>query len=141
MVEIDWNPDRQKLREFGWFSLAGFGLIGLLLGWKLGWIENGQWLFPAIFWGVGLLSAIFALVEPLVLKPIYWILTAISAIVGPVIGTLVLALIFLFVFLPIGLFFKMLGRDGLKLKLDRQTESYWLPADPLQHPRRYLRQF
>lgn len=141
MVEIDWNPDRQKLREFGWISLAGFGLIGLLLGWRFGWIENGQWLFPSIIWSIGLLSAILALIAPLLLKPIYWIMTAISAVVGPIVATLILGLLFLLVFLPIGMFFRLRGRNWLQLKPDRQASSYWLPADPSPHPKQYFRQF
>lgn len=141
MVNVDWNPDRKKLREFGLISLAGFGLIGLVLGWRFDWIKDGKWLYPGVIWGVGLLSSILALIEPLLLKPIYWIMTAISAVVGLVVGTIVLFMVYILVFLPIGLVFALRGRDELQLKWDPQSESYWLPADLPQHPGRYLRQF
>lgn len=141
MIKLDWNPDRRKLREFGWISLAGFGVIGLILGWKFDWIENGEWLVPGIFFGLGLLSAILSITEPLLLKPSYWILTAISAVVGPILATLVLGLLFFLLFLPIGMVFAIRGRDELRLKPDRGAASYWLPADPSPAPARYLHQY
>ena len=141
MVKPDWNPDRRKLREFGWISLAGFAVIGLVLGWKFDWIRNGEWLVPGIFFGLGLLSAVVAMIEPLLLKPSYWLLTAIAAVIGPIVATLVLGLIFFLMFLPIGLVFAIRGRDELRLKRDRQARSYWLPADPGQAPARYFRQY
>ncbi|QTN31077.1 hypothetical protein HZ994_01620 [Akkermansiaceae bacterium] len=140
MEKPDWNPDNKKLREFGWFSLAGFGLMGLVFGWRFGWIKDGDWLFPGIFWGMGLLSAILALVAPLLLKPTYWLMTALSAILGPIVATLVLGILFSLVFLPIGVIFSLRGRDALRLSLNRKAVSYWLPADMPHEPKRYLHQ-
>ncbi|MFK7851856.1 MAG: SxtJ family membrane protein [Akkermansiaceae bacterium] len=141
MIEIDWSPDRKKLREFGFIGLAGFGLMGLLLGWKFGWFESGDWLYPGIFAGLGIFSAALAVIEPYLLKPLYWLLTAISAVIGPIVATLILALLFILVFLPIGLVFKLRGRDELKRNWDKQADSYWLPADLPQDARRYFRQY
>jgi len=141
MTQVDWKPDRKKLREFGWFSLAGFGLIGLLLGWRFGWIQKGEWLYPGIFWGIGILTALLARIEPMLIKPVYWIMTAISAVVGPIIATVMLGLVFLFVFLPIGLYFSLRGRDELRLRSLAGQKSHWLPADVARDPKQYFRQF
>ena len=32
MITVDFNPDEKKLKEFGFFSLGGFLVIGLISG-------------------------------------------------------------------------------------------------------------
>ena len=141
MTEIDWNPDREKLRQFGWISLGGFGVIGGVLGWKFGWFTEGSWLVPGILWGIGVLSALLALVEPLLLKPLYFALTAISAVIGPIIATVTMGAIFYLVFVPLGLIFRLKGRDELQRRLDPDAQSYWIESTGPQPPERYLRQY
>ena len=34
MIEMDWHPGEKQLKQFGWISLFGFPLIGVLLWWK-----------------------------------------------------------------------------------------------------------
>jgi len=141
MIEIDWNPDRRKLRQFGWISLVGFGVIGLVLGWKFGWIAEGKWLVPGILWATGVVAAILGSIEPPLIRPLYWLLTAISAVIGPVIAFIVMALIFLLVFFPIGLFFRLRGRDELCRELHPEAATYWGPKPTEQEPARYFRQY
>lgn len=141
MIDIDWNPDREKLRQFGWFSLGGFGIIGTVLGWKFGWFAAENWIAPGILWGIGVLSALLSLTAPSLLKPLYLVLTAISAVVGPVVATVIMGLIFLVVFFPIGVIFKMRGRDELQRYPDATLQSYWSPKPPPQSPDRYFHQY
>ena len=141
MITVDFNPDEKKLKEFGFFSLGGFFLIGLILGLKFRWIQEGEWLVPGILWSIAVLSALLALVAPKLLKPSYLLLTAISAVIGPVIATIIMGLIFLLIFFPLGLIFRLRKRDELHLKLSRDIESYWEPRPEAQPPERYFRQY
>lgn len=141
MVVLDWNPDREKLKQFGFISLGGFGLIGTVLGLKLGWFEAGNWLALSIVWGIGVVSAILAAINPGLLKPLYLLLTAISAVIGPVVAYVIMSLIFFLIFFPIGLVFRIMKRDELRLKLDRQAGTYWSGKPPLQDGMRYFRQY
>lgn len=141
MIDIDWKPDREKLRQFGWISLGGFGVIGGVLGWKFGWFAEGEWLVPAVLWGIGVLAALLSLVEPLLLKPLYLVLTAISAVIGPIVATVVMGVIFYLVFLPLGLIFRLAGRDELQRRLDPEAKSYWIESPGAQPPERYFRQY
>jgi len=141
MVVLDWNPDREKLKQFGFISLGGFGVIGAVLGWKFGWFEEGQRLALFILWGTGVISAILAATKPELLKPLYLLLTAISAVVGPVLAYVIMSLIFVLVFLPIGIAFKIMKRDELRLKMDKRAETYWNEKSPLQEAMRYFRQY
>jgi len=141
VTPIDWNPDETKLRQFGWIALPGFGLIGAVLGWRLGWFASGQWLAPAALWGVGLVAALLACVMPRWLKPLYLLLSAVSAVVGPVVATVAMGLIFLFVFVPLGLLFRMRGRDELRLRPGPDAGTFWERSPRAPEPRRYFRQF
>ncbi len=140
MIELDWKPDERKLRQFGWISLAGFGLIGGLLGWRFGWFAEGKWLVPGVLWSIGAVSALLAAVRPGWLRPLYLVLTAFSAVVGPPVAFVVMLAIFAVAFVPIGLFFRMIGRDELRLKLDRAAATYWSEKPRQAAPEQYLRQ-
>lgn len=141
MVALDWKPDNRKLSQFGWISLIGFGLIGAFVGWKFGFFAEQKWLVPGIFWGIGGLSAILALIFPAGLRPLYWVLMGISAVIGPIISTTVLLVIFLLIFTPVALFFRLVGRDALHRKLEPEAESYWIDAKPMPEAKRYFRQY
>ncbi len=141
MTPLDWNPDEKKLRQFGWFALPGFGLIGAVLGWRFGWFAAGEWLVPSLLWTVGAVSAVLAFVLPGWLKPLYLVLTAISAVIGPIVATLAMGLIFLTVFVPLGIFFRLRGRDELRLRPDPEAGTFWENSPPVPEPRRYFRQF
>ena len=73
--------------------------------------------------------------------PSYLLLTAISAVIGPVIATLIMGLIFLLIFFPLGLVFRLMGRDELNLKLSQEIGSYWEARPDAQPPERYFRQY
>jgi hypothetical protein len=141
MAPIDWRPDETKLKQFGWFALPGFGLIGAALGWRLGCFAAGEWLVPMILWGTGVLSAILAFLRPRWLLPLYLVLSAISAVIGPVVATVVMGVIFLLVFVPLGWIFRLRGRDELRLKPDPGATTYWETTPPPVPAKRYFRQF
>ena len=141
MITVDFNPDEKKLKEFGFFSLGGFLVIGLILGLKFRWIQEGEWLIPGILWGVAVISALLALTAPKLLKPSYLLLTAISAVIGPIVATIIMGLIFLLIFFPLGLIFRLRKRDELHLKLSSGIKSYWEARPKAQPPERYFRQY
>lgn len=141
MTEVDWNPDQKKLKQFGIISLFGFGVIGAVLGWRFGWFTEGKWLVPSILWGIGIVSAILAFIQPVLLKPLYWLLTAISAVIGPIIATVIMGAIYLLVFVPLGMIFRLKGRDELHRKILPDAPTYWSEKPPAQEATRYFRQY
>ena len=142
MIQVDWKPDAKKLRQFGWISLVGFGVIGLVVGWKIGsFKEGGSMTVPYVLWGLAVLFWLMGLVAPKTLKPVYLLLTLVALPIGLILSNLVLLLIFLLLFTPIALFFKLVGRDGLRLKPIPDAESYWVKHAPPGEPKSYYRQF
>lgn len=141
MIEIDWKPDRAKLRQFGWIGLAGFLVIAGLLGWRFGWFESDNWVPVYVLGALAVFSGLGAAFCPAVLRPLYLAMTAISAVIGPVVAVVVMGLIFCLVFLPLGLIFRMMGRDELKRDIDPSMDSYWSQKPAPKPPERYFRQF
>jgi hypothetical protein len=47
-----------------------------------------------------------------------------------VVNPLVMGLMFYLCVAPIGIFMKLLGKDPLRLKYDRQVNSYWIERRP-----------
>ena len=89
---------------------------------------------------VGLALAAVGLLAPKVLKPVFVGLMLVALPIGMVIGELSMALIYFGVFLPIGLCFRLIGRDALQLKLDRNAQSYWQAKSTPRDVASYYRQ-
>jgi hypothetical protein len=66
------------------------------------------------------------LICPKAIRPVFKLALAASWPLGWMISHLILALVFGAVFIPLGLVFRLIGRDALRLRTDRRRESYWL---------------
>jgi len=134
LVEIIWNPSDRQLRQFGLVALVALPLAG----WAWGGVGTG--LFCGTI-AAGVLAAVVGLVCPRLLKPQFLALSLAAAPIGLVVSELAMLLIFVGVFLPIGLVFRLLGRDPLTRRFDRQAASYWEPKKSSAGPASYLRQW
>src|SRR6187399_760205 len=111
LVEVNWNPTSRQLRQF-----AAICLVALpLLVWMWGCSANTiGWLTAA-----GCVIGVVSLLAPAAIKPAFIALTVITLPIGMFIGELTLLLVFFGILLPLGLFFRLINRDALQLKLDR----------------------
>lgn len=119
LIELNWNPTPRQLRQFGGLSLVALPLIT--------WVWGGGTDLVLTMLGIGALLAVVGLVVPSVLRPIFVAVSVIGAPIGMVVGELTMLLIFFGVFVPVGLFFRLIRRDALQLKIDRNCDSYWQP--------------
>ena len=132
LVEINWKPTVRQLRQFG-----GLCAIALpLLGWWWGCSVN----VLTILIGVGVGVALLAWLMPRSIAPLFIGLTLVTIPIGFVVGELAMLLLYGLVILPIGLWFRMRGRDRLQLRIDRQCESYWQPKRAPTSLKSYYRQ-
>ncbi len=145
MLDIDLRPDDRRLRQFGFIALAGFGALA-----TMAWFERlvfafglGEARLPVagVLAGLGLLSALLSLVCPRANRPLYVGLTLLALPVGYVVSYLLMGVLFYLLITPVGLFFKMIGRDPLHRRFDREAGSYWVPLGPRPPRERYFRQF
>ena len=136
MIAINWQPTHRQLRQFGAAFLVAGIVVGGVLWWRLG--EN---LASQILWVVGPLAALVGWIAPRALKPVFLALSLAAYPIGMVVGTLALAATYYLLITPIGLFFRLIGRDLLHRRFEPDTASYWVERPPPAPPARYFRQF
>lgn len=129
-MEVNWHPSDRQLRQFGLAALVALPLSG----W---WWRAGSCLFLGLT-AAGTLLALLGFLRPQWLRPMYRGLNLITLPVGVVIAEVMLFLFYFAVFVPIGLFFRLVGRDVLQQKLEPEAKTYWQPRGQATDPRRYF---
>ena len=129
LIDVDLKPDRKKLKQFGFIALLFFGILGWwalskgrLLGFGLGDAST------AVGWsliGLAAVSGLLSIVAPSGNLALYLVLTYVTLPIGFVASYVLLGSIFYLLITPFGLFFRLVGRDPLNLKLDPEAETYW----------------
>jgi hypothetical protein len=103
----------------------------------------GNWLISLPFIGltIVLLLGVVGLFKPAILRPLYLGWMVVTFPIGWIVSKLILATLFYGVFTPLGVCFRIFGRDALCLKLQGETNSYWIPKETPEDPGRYFQQF
>jgi hypothetical protein len=116
LIDIQWQPTDRQLRQFGLITFAVLPLLGWLWGGSPQLIETLA-IIGSVVAGVGLIL-------PQSLKYLFIGLSVAATPVGLVVGELAMLLIYFCVFLPIGIVFRLTGRDSLQLRGPRSRQSY-----------------
>jgi hypothetical protein len=120
-----------------------FSLIaGALLAGSAAWNGWGAGATPGVV-GTAALALVIALAgrtRPWLVRPIYRLALTITAPIGAVVSRLVLAAIYYLIVTPMGLMFRLTGRDELALARPRSRGTYWRAARGPSPARDYLRQ-
>jgi hypothetical protein len=101
-------------------ALGAIGLLPLLRG------HGARW------WSLGLAAA-FLLVSatrPAFLGPLNRLWHRLGLLLHAVVSPVVLGLLFFSTVTPIGLLMRALGKDLLRLRLDRDAPTYWIERRP-----------
>lgn len=140
--EVNWSPDLQELKTFAKSLVIGFPCVALVFLIVLR-LKNGAWEtgIPLGIAGYGAGAGIVFWIIPVIARPFYSVWYALACCIGLVIGNLLLASVFYGVATPIALFMKLIGRDALHRKLDRNAKTYWQDAKQPSDPKRYYSQF
>jgi len=134
--DIPFDPAPKMLRQFAGLCLLVFAALGtaeILL-------RNR----PAV--GLALLAAAFIIGPVGLWRPgwIRWLFVGWMILAFPIgwtVSQLVLIIIYYGIFSPIGILFRILGRDPLDRTIDRSAESYWQPKTQPADPAQYFKQF
>lgn len=117
--------DNKGLRDFGLITGALLAAIfGLLLPWKFGWA------WPIWPWVVFAVLAIWALIAPATLNPVYRVWMRFGLVMGSVISRIILGLVFFLVVTPIGIMMRATGKDPMNRTLTDSVDSYREPISP-----------
>ena len=137
IIEVNWNPGRKDLRIFGTAALIATVILACLL--HLRKDLPLQWALCIIAFGA--VVFVGSLVLPKPTKVIYVIMVSLALPIGLVISTVLMTAFYYLLLTPLGLFFRLVGRDELELKFDRGRESYWVKRRPPKSLKRYFNQF
>ena len=145
MIELDLRPGEHTLRQFGFIALFGFGFLAtiawfewLIFSFGLG---DAKPVVAGAFAGLAVVSALLSLVYPKANLPIYVGLAIVAFPIGFVLSYLIMGVLFYGLITPVGLFFKLTGRDAMHRKFDPAAESYWVPARAARDKESYFKQF
>jgi hypothetical protein len=132
LVEIQWNPSPRQLRQF-----TGIGVVAApLIAWL--WGADAKWV--AVLLSVASLVAVVAWIRPNWVKPLFVAASLITAPSGLIVGEVTMWLIFAIVFCPLGLLFRIIGRDVLRRTIEVERDSYWEPKEQAKTVASYYRQ-
>ena len=137
LIEINWRPSRKELRKFAAITLIASAIISLLLyalkGLAIQWV--------AIICAAGFVIFLSSLVYIKMTRIIYLSLILVTLPIGYAVSFILLAAFYFLLLTPLGLVFRLVGRDPLGRKFDRDAESYWVAHRRPESLDRYFHQF
>ncbi len=122
LKKVSTLSDKKELRKFGLVLGIFFGLLAVLLLWK----DKSSAVYFVYVSGSFLLLGI---VVPIVLRPIYVFWMSIAVVMGFIMTRVILSLLFILVFTPVGIGIRLLRKDTLSQKIEKQKSSYWIARD------------
>ncbi len=118
--------DRQGLREFGLLTGAiCAGLFGFVLP-----LVFRHWPPPAWPWIVGVILAIWAIVLPKALNPVYQVWMRIGLVLGLINTRILLGAVFYVMMAPMGFFKRWFGSDAMQREISPSLSTYRVNTKP-----------
>jgi len=127
LEKINHQPARKELRNFGFVLLVGFGVIGFLLR------RHGKLDLALGLWSGSAAIAFLSFAAPALARPFYVLWMTIGVAIGFVTSRVVMTVIFYAVISPVAFFFRLSGRDALRLKKSLKGNStHWSPHPKIE---------
>ena len=134
--DIPFHPPTKTLRVFaGGLAI----LLSVFALWQFFAHEN--FVAAATFAGFALVFGLLGGTAPALLRPIFvaWMIAIFP--VNWVVSRVLLACIFYLMVTPLGLFFRLIGRDFLNRRFQPEQDSYWTDKTTSDDVNSYLRPF
>lgn len=136
MIDLNADPAPRTLRQFG--AGAAAVLLGLA---AIRVVRHGGSPSVLVFAAVAVLAGIFAWLRPQALRLPFVLLSGVTVPIGRLVSQLVVLVLFYGMITPLAALARLGRTDPLRLRFDRQAQSYWHPRPrPHRDRARYLRQ-
>lgn len=110
-------------RSFGLVFTALFAIIGLVKLWL-----GSMWSLP--WFAAAAVVLAIALARPGLLAPFNRLWTRFGLLLFAVINPVIMLLIYLVCFVPMGMMMRLFGWDPMRRRFDPAADSYWIRRDP-----------
>lgn len=138
MLDVNWNPSRRDLRQFG---LIWLPLFAAVFGYAVH-RSTGAWTVSLGVWSVAALVALVAVVAPQRLKPFVVAWMAAAYPIGWTVSHLVLGITYFVLFTIFGSMLRLVGYDPLQRRTRRgASPTYWQPRAERRAAASYFKQF
>jgi len=137
LTEINWHPSRRELRTFALIAFIAAIVVALLF-YKFGGL-GFRWIGGVFVLGAAALLSSFVSLR---LTRLIYLGSIIATLpIGLLISFLLLATFYFGLITPLALIFRLISRDALRRKFDRDLESYWISHRQPDTIGRYFDQF
>ena len=120
----------RDVRKFSLTVGAAFVVLWALLAFVFPYLFDKGRNLP-ILWQIGVALAVLGSLLPAVVKPLYYAWMSMAVVLGYVMTRVILTIFFFLVLTPVALVFRLIGRDALHRKIDRDAASYWIRKEYL----------
>jgi hypothetical protein len=128
-------PSPRMLRQFAAICLVFFGALAYLF------FRRGSPLLGAAFAIVSVTVGSLGLARPEAIRPFFLGWMGLTQPIAWAISHLLLGCLLYGLFTPVGVLFRIIGRDALAVRRSAAQTSYWTRRGPTTDLRRYFRQF
>ncbi len=137
LVRFNWNPSPKELQGFRLVALGVLPAVAVILH----TFKHVTWPWSACVAGAGVFIWASGLISLTLTRWIFVGLMAVTCPIGFVVSHVIMAVFFFGLLAPVGLIFRLMGRDVLNRKYDPSAPTYWRPHKPVHDQERYFQQF
>lgn len=135
--DLQLDPDRKTLRQFAAIWLVFFSAIAV---WQGVWRENTT--AGYVLAAVAVVVGMSGLLAPAKIRPVFVAATVLVFPIGWLVSHMILAVLFYGILTPVGMLFRIIGRDPLCRRRSAVSEaSYWTTKRKPASSREYFNQF
>ena len=136
MIDLNLNPSKKDLRVFSLASLAFLAFVAWIV-----WHKTGSLAAALVLVLAGCAIGLAGFAAPRVVRPLFIVLMVVNYPIGWLVSHVMMGLIFYLVVTPLGVIMRLLGRDPMERRFDRDAKTYWKPRPAETDSKRYFRQF
>ena len=134
--DVTVQPTDRKLREF---AAASAIVLAILAAWRM-LVPGGIALAGACATAATMIGLV-GQARPRWLAPVFALWMIVAFPIAWLVSYLVLAVIYFGLITPLGLMFRLFGRDAQGRSWPGRQDSYWRDKPGADNPERYLKQF